>query len=90
MSAGKAEKALVSLDEGARFSRNELAVMMGWTGGKARIAGALGRMVKARTIEFDGYKRNPARPGYPIEAYRVGPRIRALRAERGSEESPPT
>lgn len=90
MSVSESEKALMDLEEGARFSRNELAALLGWQGDKASIAGALGRMVKARTIEFDGYKRNPARPGYPIEAYRVGPRIRALRAERGSEESPPT
>ena len=90
MSTDKSEKALLGLEEGARFSRRELATLMGWNMGPRTLAGVLARMLKARTIEFDGYKRSAASPGYPIEAYRVGPRIRALRAERGSEESPPT
>lgn len=85
MSTTKSEKALLSLDDGARFSRSELAALLGWKGRKASSASALGRMLKAQTIVFDGYKRSAARPNYPIEAYRVGPRILALRAEQGAK-----
>lgn len=79
------EKALLHLEEGTRFSRKELATLMGWKMGQKTLAGVLARMLKAKTIEFDGYKRNAASPSHPCEAYRVGPRIRALRAERGSK-----